>query len=409
MRIAQVAPLIESVPPKLYGGTERVVSYLTEALVADGHDVTLFASGDSCTLARLRPVCKRALRLDPSRPWPVPYHLLAIEKVMEEADDFDIIHFHHDFLHFPIVRRHAVPSVTTMHGRLNVPDVMPIYHEYTDVPLVSISNAQRGPVQWLNWQRTIYHGVPDSHLPFNPEGGDHVVFLGRMTPEKRPDLAIRIAREAGLGIRLAAKVDAVDQHWFDTVIKPMLDDPGVEFVGEITEAEKGEFLRGALAMLFPIEWPEPFGLVMIEAMACGTPVVAFRAGSVPEVIDDGVTGFIVEDVPGAIAAVQRIAELDRRTVRKVFERRFSVGRMANDYVRLYKALIVARGQCTAAAEVANRGLLREPYPLVSSTVSDVINSAMAEVSDEARAPGSVEHAVGSGQPPSWELEQLERD
>ncbi len=405
MRIAQVSPLIESVPPKLYGGTERIVSYLTDALVSDGHDVTLYASGDSSTLARLRPVCPRALRFDPSQPRPTPYHLLAIEKVMAEADDYDIIHFHHDFLHFPLARRHPIPSVTTLHGRLNIPDVMPLYHEFTDVPLVSISDAQREPVPWMNWQQTIYHGVPDSHLPYDPDGGDHVVFLGRMTPEKRPDLAIRIAREAGLRIRLAAKIDPVDQEWFDTVVKPMLDDPGVEFVGEITESEKGEFLGGALAMLFPIDWPEPFGLVMIESMACGTPVIAFRAGSVPEVIDEGVTGFIVEDVPSAVAAVKRVAELDRRAIRDVFDRRFSVRRMTSDYVELYEHLMATQQNHSGARE--HIPAAAGPLPTMTSTVSSVIKQAMSQVNREAPPGVSVQpsgHGRRASNPQTEELE-----
>ncbi|RMD85338.1 MAG: glycosyltransferase family 4 protein [Candidatus Dadabacteria bacterium] len=340
MRIAQVAPLYESVPPKLYGGTERVVSYLTEELAAQGHDVTLFASGDSVTKARLRAPVAQALRLGDGYDDPIPYHLVELEHVLREAHRFDVVHFHTDYIHFPLARRLPVPHVTTLHGRLDLRDLPLLYREFEDIPLVSISDAQREPLQWANWKATVYHGLPvDLYRPvLRPEG--YLAFLGRISPEKRPDRAIEIARRAGVPLRIAAKVDRADRDYFETKIRPLLSGPGVEFIGEIGEKDKNEFLGNALALLFPIDWPEPFGLVMIESMACGTPIVAFRGGSVPEVIDEGVTGFIVEDIAGAVAAVERVAELDRRLVRRTFERRFTAARMARDYLAVYRSLTV---------------------------------------------------------------------
>ncbi|RMF23117.1 MAG: glycosyltransferase family 4 protein, partial [Deltaproteobacteria bacterium] len=306
MRIAQVAPLYESVPPRLYGGTERVVFHLTEELVRQGHDVTLFASGDSRTSARLCAPVERALRLGDGYDDAIPYHLVELEEVWRHADDFDVIHFHTDYLHFPVARRLGVPHVTTMHGRLDLRDLPPLYKEFRDIPLVSISDAQREPLAGANWVATVYHGLPlDAyHLVERPEG--YLAFLGRISPEKRPDRAIEIARRVGIPLKIAAKVDRADRSYYEERIKPLLDGPGVEFIGEISEREKNEFLGNALALLFPIDWPEPFGLVMIEAMACGTPIVAFRGGSVDEVIDEGVTGVIVEDIEAAVAAIDRV-------------------------------------------------------------------------------------------------------
>ena len=338
MRIAQVAPLIESVPPRYYGGTERVVHYLTEELVRLGHEVTLYASGDSCTSAHLRSVCECGLRLDPNCADPLVHQILLLDRLLQEADDFDLIHFHDGFLHFPPFRRHASPSVTTLHGRLDLPDTITLFREFADVPVVSISDAQRLPVPWANWQGTVYHGLPGRQFTFSPRGGDYLAFLGRISPEKRPDRAIRIACEAGIDLKIAAKVDALDRDYYESKIKPLLDTPWVEFIGEISEFEKSEFLGGAAALIFPIDWPEPFGLAMIEAMACGTPVIGYRTGSVPEVVDDGVTGFAVDGFREAVAAVRRIGELSRHRVRQVFEERFSALRMAEDYMKIYAKL-----------------------------------------------------------------------
>lgn len=340
MRIAQVGPLIESVPPQLYGGTERVVSYLTEELVAQGYDVTLFASGDSITSARLLSVCDRALRLDPFCRDALPYQILLLEQVLRHADEFDIIHFHTDLIHYPVFSRHTTPTVTTLHGRLDLPDILPLYRKFKEIPLVSISDAQRQPMPWLNWQATVYHGLPPSLLSFSPIAGKYLAFIGRICPEKRPDQAIAIARQSGLPLKIAAKVDDADRDYYETVIRPLLNaSHNVEYIGEITEAEKSAFLGEASAVLLPIDWPEPFGLTMIEAMACGTPTIAYRAGSVPEVIDDGVTGFIVDNVDAAVRAIEHAVSLDRRAVRDRFERRFTADRMAHDYVDVYNTLL----------------------------------------------------------------------
>ena len=335
MRIAVVAPLMESVPPKLYGGTERVASYLTEELVRRGHDVTLFASGDSVTRARLRAVVPQGLRLDPECRDPLAYHVMMLDDVLQAAREFDVIHFHIDYLPFPSVRKLAAPSVTTLHGRLDGAETVRVLRRFSHVPLVSISNAQRAPVPEANWVRTIHHGLPAGLHAFRPKPDGYLAFLGRITPDKRPDRAISIARQAGLPLRIAAKVDRVDEAYFEERIRPLLVGPGVEFIGEISEAEKGAFLGGALGLLFPIDWPEPFGLVMIEAMACGTPVVGYRCGSVPEVVTDGSTGFIVDDEAGAIAAVHRLETIDRRRCRERFEQHFTAERMADEYVSLY--------------------------------------------------------------------------
>lgn len=337
MRIAQVAPLYESVPPKLYGGTERIVSYLSEELVRQGHDVTLFASADSSTTAQLRPVCPRSLRLEGRRVIdPLAHHVRMIEMVAREARDFDIVHFHIDYLHFPVSRRERIPTVTTTHGRLDIPDSLPLFREFREMPLVSISNAQRGPMPWANWIDTVYHGLPEHLYTPREKPGRYLAFLGRICPEKRVDRAIAIAKRVGMPLKIAAKVDAADEEYFETKIRKLLDHSLVEFIGEISEREKSGFLSHAHALLFPIDWPEPFGLAMIEALACGTPVVAYSMGSVPEILDDGVTGYLVNRIDSAVRAVRRIDSIDRKTCRRVFEERFSARRMASDYLNVYK-------------------------------------------------------------------------
>jgi glycosyltransferase involved in cell wall biosynthesis len=349
VRIAHVAPLAEAVPPKLYGGTERVVSYLTEELVALGHDVTLFASGDSVTSATLRPMCRQALRLDRAiRDRTAPHHLM-LERVAQAASEFDVIHLHLDHLPFPLFRRVSTPCLTTLHGRLDLPELVPLFAEFSEMPLVSISAAQRDPLPFANWLGTVHHGLPP--LPIVPtEPTDRcLAFLGRISPEKRPDLAIRLARRANCRIKVAAKVDEADQVYFDEVIAPLLAEPHVDFVGEINEDEKVAFLGQAWALLFPIDWPEPFGIVMIEAMRCGTPVIAFRHGSVAEVIDHGITGFIVDTETEALEAIGRLDMLDRQRIQQTFQRRFSSRRMAEDYVSLYRVLAAP---CTAVRELA---------------------------------------------------------
>jgi glycosyltransferase involved in cell wall biosynthesis len=342
MRIAQVAPLFESVPPKYYGGTERVVSYLTEELVQQGHEVTLFASGDSVTKAHLVSACRRSLRLDKHCVDQFAHHILMLEHVFQRAAEFDIVHFHVDYLHFPFSRRQPITDVTTLHGRLDIPDLVPLYREFRDMPVVSISNAQRAPLPWANWQATIYHGIPADMYRFREEPGRYLAFLGRISPEKRVDRAIEIAKRVQIPLKIAAKVDRVDKRYFKSHIEPLLGDPLVELVGEIGEGKKDEFLGNAYALLLPIDWPEPFGLVMIEAMACGTPVIAFHDGAVPEVIDEGRTGFIVKELEDAVEAVRRIPELSRKRCRQVFEQRFTATRMAHDYIRAYQRLINRR-------------------------------------------------------------------
>jgi glycosyltransferase involved in cell wall biosynthesis len=340
MKIAQIAPLMESVPPRLYGGSERIVSYLTDELVRLGYDVTLFASGDSVSSANLVPCVPMALRLDANVRDPIPYYMLMLDRVREFADEFDILHFHIDQFHFPLFRPIANRTVTTLHGRQDLHDLKPLYVGFSDMPLVSISNDQRRPVANSNFVATVYHGIPaNQHKPnYTPRGG-YVAFLGRISPEKRPDRAIQIARELGIPLKIAAKVDKVDEAYFHEIIAPLLDGPGVEFIGEINEREKTEFLGQAQALLFPIDWPEPFGLSVIEAMACGTPVLAFRCGSVSEIIDPGVTGLMVETMEEAVRTLPRVLELDRRAVRRRFEERFSATRMAKDYVQVYRSLL----------------------------------------------------------------------
>ncbi|CAG9199065.1 Glycosyl transferase [Paraburkholderia tropica] len=340
MRIAQIAPLHEAVPPKLYGGTERVVSYLTEALVEQGHDVTLFASGDSITSAKLEAFWPQALRLDPTIRDVMAPHMLLLEEVRRRAHEFDVLHFHIDYYPFSLFQRQEVPFVTTMHGRLDLPELQPIFNAFSDVPVVSISDNQRLPLQQANWQQTVYHGLPEDVLrPIDNVEPGYLAFLGRVSPEKGLDKAIRIAGQAGMKLKVAAKIDKADRAYYEEVIKPLMAQSHVEYIGEIGEHEKREFLGNAHALVFPIDWPEPFGLVMIEAMACGTPVIAFKRGSVPEVIDNGVSGFVVEDEISAVAAVKRLPTLSREKVRGAFESRFSSKVMAKNYVAVYEEML----------------------------------------------------------------------
>jgi glycosyltransferase involved in cell wall biosynthesis len=340
MKIAQVAPLYESVPPKYYGGTERVVSYLTEELVRQGHDVTLFASGDSETTARLVPVAHRSLRLDKHCVDEIAHHVLLLEQVAHAQDEFDVIHFHLGYLHFPVARRLTTPHVSTQHGRLDFPDLMGLYSAFRDIPNVSISNDQRAPMPWMNWVSTVYHGLPEQAYRFHESPGKYFAFLGRISPEKRVDRAIEVAKRVGVPLKIAAKVDKIDVEYFETTIHPLLDHSLIEFIGEIGEGEKTEFLGNAGALIFPIDWPEPFGLVMIEALACGTPVIAYRQGSVPEVITHGVDGWIVSTLEEALQAASTTS-IDRRRCRETFERRFSASRMAETYVETFERVIAA--------------------------------------------------------------------
>jgi glycosyltransferase involved in cell wall biosynthesis len=342
MRIAQIAPLMEAVPPKLYGGTERIVAYLTDELVAMGHEVSLFASGDSSSSAALEPGWPRALRLDPSIRDTVAPLIVMLENVALRSPDFDVIHLHCDYLAYPILSRVDVPFLATLHGRLDLPELRWLYSTYSKVPVVSISDAQRAPLPEASYLATVHHGLPERLLLAGTGSGGYLAFLGRISPEKAPDRAIRIAAHAGMRLKIAAKIDRADQEYFKTEIEPLLAQPHVDFIGEIAEHEKAEFLGDAAALLFPIAWPEPFGLVMIEAMACGTPVVAMRGGSVSEVIDEGLTGFVVEDEIAAASAAQRISVLDRAAIRTVFEQRFTARRMAEDYTRLYQRLTCGR-------------------------------------------------------------------
>jgi glycosyltransferase involved in cell wall biosynthesis len=339
MKIAQVAPLYESVPPKLYGGTERIVSYITEELVRQCHDVTLFASGDSMTSAELVPMCPEALRLSEDVIDPLAHHVRMVEEVFRRKNEFDIIHFHIDYLHFPLSSRENIPNVTTLHGRLDMRDLVPLYRTYPEMPVISISDAQRKPLPWLNWQGTVHHGMPEDRLLIGSGSGGYLAFLGRISPEKGVDEAIGIAKRVGIPLKIAAKVDRADQKYFDTVIKAQLNHELIEYVGEIGYAEKNEFLGNAMALLFPIAWPEPFGLVMMEAMACGTPVIAYARGSVPEVIEDGLNGFIIGDVEEAASAIERLGRLDRLQCRRRFEERFTAKRMSGDYMAIYERMV----------------------------------------------------------------------
>jgi len=367
MRIAQIAPLHERVPPRLYGGTERVVSFLTEELVRQGHEVVLFASGDSKTSAQLVPCCEMALRLNPSVRDHLPYHMIMLEEVRQRIDQFDILHFHIDLLHCPLVRAIADWTLTTLHGRLDLPDLVPFYQTFRELPLVSISNDQQRYLRNVNWLGTVYHGLPRDLLAFQSRASGYLAFLGRIAPEKRPDLAIEIAARSGMPLKIAAKIDHADQAYWDTKIRPMVEahHPDVEFIGEINERDKESFLGGAAALLFPVDWPEPFGLVMIEAMACGTPVIAFRRGSVPEIVTEGVSGFVVDTIEEAVTAVGRATRLDRAKVRAEFDCRFTAERMARDYVNIYKKLVSKRSRSVQLEMLSQRR--QEWYEVRSSS------------------------------------------
>ena len=341
MRIAQIAPLTEAVPPKLYGGTERVIAWLTEELVALGHDVTLFASGDSHTSARLEAIWPRALRLDTSVRDPMGLHMAMLEQVRRQSDQFDVLHFHLDYYPFSLFSRQTTPFITTLHGRLDLPEHQPVFTTFSSMPVISISNSQRRPVPQAGWVKTIYHGLPADLLTPKPVRPSYLAFLGRISPEKSVDRAIRIAERCGLPIKIAAKIDRADLDYFEEQIRPLMSLPFVEYLGEINDAQKPEFLSGAIALLVSIDWPEPFGLVMIEAMACGTPVIAFNRGSVPEIVEDGLTGFIVEDETSAVGAVGQLSTLSRERVRARFDERFTARRMANEYLAVYRQLAEA--------------------------------------------------------------------
>lgn len=338
MKIAQIAPLAESVPPRLYGGTERIVAYLTDELVAQGHEVTLFASGDSHTMAHLVAGVPRALRLDPQIQMDIPHLLLMLDTVRQRVDQFDILHFHVDLIQLPLFENLREHTLSTLHGRLDIPDIWPFYRRYRNMPLVSISDAQRLPMPWVRWLGTVHHGLPIDLYQLGAGKGGYALFLGRISPEKGPDTAIKIACKAEIPLKIAAKVDKADINYFETIIKPLLNHPLVEYLGEVGESEKKQLLQNALALLFPIAWPEPFGLVMIEAMACGTPVICFSRGSVPEVMADGVTGHIVKDIAGAAKALTEIAQLDRRHIRLHFESRFTAKHMTQAYLQLYSQI-----------------------------------------------------------------------
>lgn len=339
IKIAQVAPLYESVPPKLYGGTERVVSYLTEELVRQGHDVTLFASGDSVTRATLIPVCDQSLRLNKDSQDQLVHHIALLQMIMDESHQFDVIHYHIDYLHFPLSRLMRLPHVTTLHGRLDIPDLQPLYKIFRDMPVISITHEQRKPLPDNNWVGNVYHGLPANLFTPSYSPGKYLAFLGRISEEKRVDRAIDIAIRTGIPLKIAAKIDKNDREYYEQQIKPLLDHPLVEYVGEISENEKNEFLGNAIALLFPIDWMEPFGLVMIESLACATPVVAYSKGSVPEVLQHGVSGFIVDNQDDAVKAVQNIGLIDRQECRRIFDERFTAARMAADYINVYKNVL----------------------------------------------------------------------
>jgi glycosyltransferase involved in cell wall biosynthesis len=384
MKIAQIAPLTEAVPPKMYGGTERVVAYLTDALVELGHEVTLFASGDSLTKAELAPIWPRALRLDPDvKDHFVPL-FMQLETVARRAHEFDVIHSHLDYFGYPLLRRLRTPSITTLHGRLDLPELPALYNLYGDIPVVSISDSQRRPLPQANFAATVLHGLPQNLLAKGPGRGGYLAFLGRISPEKAPDAAIRIAAKAGIPLKIAAKVDRVDEEYFKTVIEPLLSLGDVEFIGEIREDQKQEFLGNAAGLLFPIAWCEPFGLVMIEAMACGTPVIALENGSVPEVLENGVTGFIVHSEQEAIEAVGRIGSLDRDRIRAEFDRRFTAHRMAQNYLNLYARLSQAqRVQSLSSADEGDEflpeSLLKCRYvPATQSSRDSIPATAVAD-------------------------------
>lgn len=344
MKIAQVSPLYESTPPRTYGGTERVVAYMCDALTDLGHDVTLFATRDSGTKAKLIPCCEHALRPDPHCTDPMALHILQLQEVVERADEFDIIHFHTDYLHFPLTEMLNIPCVTTLHGRLNMPELQLLYNKFSRQPVISISYAQRFPLSQANWVANVYHGLPKDLYEKGDGDGKYLAFIGRISPEKRVDRAIEIAIKTGKKLLIAAKIDKSDLDYFNKEIKPLLDHPLIEYIGEIGEEEKKAFLGKAECLLFPIDWPEPFGMVMIEAMACGTPVIAFEKGSVPEIIDVGVTGYIVNSIPEAVAKVKEVSRLSRFVIRYTFEMKYSAERMARDYLKLYHKQVSRSGK-----------------------------------------------------------------
>jgi glycosyltransferase involved in cell wall biosynthesis len=356
LRIAQIAPLYESVPPRLYGGTERIVAYLVEELARRGHQVTLFAAGDSTVNVPLWAGVPKSLRLSGLDHLGAVFHLPMLSDIYEQATRFDIIHSHVDCLSFPLARFASVPTVSTMHGRLDVKELLPVYRHYKDQPVISISHDQRRPLPEMNWVGTVYHGLPRNLLKFRSEPGDYLAFLGRLSPEKRPDLAIEIARRSGIPLKIAAKIDRSDREYFETVIRPLLSTPGVEFIGEINETQKQEFLGRALALLFPVDWPEPFGLVMIEALACGTPVIARPCGSVPEVLRHGISGFIESSIDELVDAVQKVRDIPRRTCRAEFERRFTAEVMADNYEQVYYQLSDMRRVTQGAAVRPKRAI-----------------------------------------------------
>jgi glycosyltransferase involved in cell wall biosynthesis len=365
LRIAQVSPLIETVPPQCYGGTERIVSYLTEELVRLGEHITLFASGGSVTAAELVAVSEYPLRADASVKDPLTRNVIEIEQVFKRAEDFDLIHFHDGYVHFPVARRQPTPSVTTMHGRMDLPDLVPMFQEFDDMPLISISDNQRTPLKFANWVGTVPHGLPEDLYSFRAEPEDYLVFVGRICQEKRPDRAVELAKRIGMPLKIAAKVDKVDEQYFEAEIKPLLNDHLIEFVGEVNEAEKNVLLGGARALLFPIDWPEPFGLVMIESLACGTPVLAFECGSVPEVLIHGKTGFIVRSMDEAEKALHQIGRIDRHACRREFEQRFTVAQMAQNYLHIYKQLL------TDATATDRSHELSEPSPIAAQLENEI--------------------------------------
>jgi glycosyltransferase involved in cell wall biosynthesis len=343
MKIAQVPPLIESVPPKGYGGTERIVSFITEELMKRGHEVTLFASADSETKARLVPIAPEGLRMVSQKVDTLAYHFIQVDEVMRQSQEFDIIHFHNDYLHFPISRMYNYSHVTTLHGRLDNPGLSQLYNRYNDIPLISISNNQRQPIPDANWISTVYHGLPGNMYTAQENKDSYLAFLGRISIEKRPDRAIEIAKRTGMKLKIAAKIDNADKEYYES-IRHLFDDSLIEFIGEIGEDEKQEFLGNATALLFPIDWPEPFGLVVIESMACGTPVIAFRAGSIPEIIDEGITGFVVSSIDEAVDAVNKIQQINRSGCRKKFEERFEVSIMVDNYEKVYTRIIESKSK-----------------------------------------------------------------
>lgn len=341
MKIAQVSPLFERVPPRAYGGTERIISYLTEELVRRGHEVTLFASGDSLTKAELVSPIDTAIRLDTGRPCWLAYYAMQLDQLAQRAQEFDIIHFHTEYMHFPLARSLHVPHVTTVHGRLDLPELVPLFRQFQTSPLVSISHSQRAPLPKANWCATIHHGLPSDMYALNERAGDYFAFVGRISPEKRVDRAIAIAKACGMRLYIAAKIDKLDEPYFKSEVEPLFADPMVEYIGEVGDQEKRALLESARALLFPIDWPEPFGLVMIEAFACGTPVIAWRNGAIAEIVEDGVTGFVVDNMEEAIRAAQHVGDIDRRRCRAAFERRFTVRTMTDNYLHAYERLIGA--------------------------------------------------------------------